>query len=383
MNGAVYLQSIGSQQIQQYLKDLGQKQLWSDIQTNPELLKLAKSPLFLTMLAVAYQGQPIQDIESLFNAYIHKQLYNPNYKGTYQPGEKHSAEKTLHYLGWLANQLQERKETEFLIETLQPDWLEAKQRIKNYKLTVGLAIGLMNGLTVGIAFGRVVGLGFGITFGLGIGLFFGLNAGLSDIQPKEQLKWSFRRSLIFGLGFGLFFGLILGLIVGLNSGLSSGLSSGLAFGLFFGLSSGLSNGLSSKAIEQKRIPNQGIKKSLWNGLIFGLSNGLFFGLSSGLFFGLSSGLVGGMLIGLIGRLGGGLFDAIQHFILRLFLTKNGDTPWNYAQFLEHAARHRFIQRTGGRYRFVHDLLRQHFAEMTPQQQAILAQGGDVTNQANP
>ncbi|MEL7331782.1 MAG: NACHT domain-containing protein, partial [Cyanobacteria bacterium J06560_2] len=32
LNGAVYLQSIESPQIQQYLKDLGQKQLWSDIQ---------------------------------------------------------------------------------------------------------------------------------------------------------------------------------------------------------------------------------------------------------------------------------------------------------------------------------------------------------------
>ncbi|MEL7226151.1 MAG: hypothetical protein AAGL17_15220, partial [Cyanobacteria bacterium J06576_12] len=54
-------------------------------------------------------------------------------------------------------------------------------------------------------------------------------------------------------------------------------------------------------------------------------------------------------------------------------TKSGDMPWNYAQFLEQATQYRFIQRTGGRYRFVHDLLRQHFTQITPTQQAKLTQ----------
>lgn len=52
-----------------------------------------------------------------------------------------------------------------------------------------------------------------------------------------------------------------------------------------------------------------------------------------------------------------------HSHLRLLLTKSGNTPWNYARFLDHAVKHRFIQRTGGRYRFVHDLLQKHFAAM--------------------
>jgi len=53
--------------------------------------------------------------------------------------------------------------------------------------------------------------------------------------------------------------------------------------------------------------------------------------------------------------------------------KKGSIPWNFKLFLEHATQHRFIQRTGGRYRFIHDLLREHFAQMTPQQMALLAQ----------
>jgi hypothetical protein len=59
----------------------------------------------------------------------------------------------------------------------------------------------------------------------------------------------------------------------------------------------------------------------------------------------------------------GLDAVIQHISLRLVLYRNGYIPWNYAKFLDHAAKHRFIQRVGGRYRFMHDLLRKHFAQM--------------------
>ena len=67
---------------------------------------------------------------------------------------------------------------------------------------------------------------------------------------------------------------------------------------------------------------------------------------------------------LIGMILGGFGIVIQHFALRLVLYRNGYIPWNYAKFLDHAAKHRFIQRVGGRYRFMHDLLRKHFAQMT-------------------
>ena len=134
LNGAIYLQAVGSQQIQQYLQDLGRELLWEGIQADPELLKLARSPLFLTMLVIAYQGQPIRDTSSLFHAYIRKQLHEPSNQGTYKPGKAMSPEQTLHYLSWLARQLNQRNETEFLIENLQPDWLENKQQQRTYRI---------------------------------------------------------------------------------------------------------------------------------------------------------------------------------------------------------------------------------------------------------
>ena len=142
LNGAIYLQAVGAQQIQQYLKNLGREQLWHDIQNDPDLLQLAESPLFLTMLVIAYQGQPIRDTEALFNAYIYKQLHDLSHQGIYKPGKEKSPQQTLRYLIWLARQLSERKETEFLIENLQPDWLVTKLQRQVYRLIAGLFFGL-------------------------------------------------------------------------------------------------------------------------------------------------------------------------------------------------------------------------------------------------
>ncbi len=52
--------------------------------------------------------------------------------------------------------------------------------------------------------------------------------------------------------------------------------------------------------------------------------------------------------------------AIRHFVLRVILWFNGYAPWNYAKFLDYCTNRLFLQRVGGGYRFIHDLLRQHF-----------------------
>jgi hypothetical protein len=101
---------------------------------------------------------------------------------------------------------------------------------------------------------------------------------------------------------------------------------------------------------------------LFSGLFVGLLVGLFVGLIFGLIFGLFSGLFFGLIGGLSGGLSGGLETVTQHGGLRIVLYNSGVAPWNYARFLTHAENHRFIQRVGGRYRFVHDLLRKRFAE---------------------
>lgn len=406
LRGVISIQPLELAQIRQYLGDLNQTPLLEAIERQPELLELAQLPLSLVMLVVAYDGQAIRDQAALFDAYIQKRLHDPDSQGAYRPGREKTPEQTQRYLCWLAKQLEQRHETEFLIENLQPSWLDSDWQRRLYRLTAGAILGLIGGVSSWLIFvlifrlsgGLSSGLSDGLSFGLICGLICGLIGGLSEIQPVGNLKWRPFRELILGPLLGLILGLISGLII-------QWFIIAFTVGLSFAMSFVLIGGLSDEPIQAKTSPNQGIRRSLQNVLTFGVTSGLISGLVSGLIgglmglvfglngwsiselifalkggliFGLLGGLFGGMFGGLFGTLSfglvfGGLQPAIQHFVLRILLTTEDNTPWNYERFLEHAVKHRFIQRNGGRYRFIHSLLRKHFAQMTPQQQSALAQ----------
>ncbi len=71
------------------------------------------------------------------------------------------------------------------------------------------------------------------------------------------------------------------------------------------------------------------------------------------------GMAGALLLGF---LQGGGQACVQHLCLRLVLTcSEGKIPWNYARFLNYCAERRLLHRIGGRYRFVHRELLDHFA----------------------
>ena len=375
LNGAIYLQELDDDQIQSYFKVSNREHLWDTLKNQPMLLELARSPLFLLMFVVAYQGQPIQTIDELLDLYIEKQLGDLNNQGTYPPGKSPSAEKTHHYLSWLANRMERLSATEYLIEEMQPSWLSPTyQRL--YKIFFGLIVGLISGLLFGAVFGEH-GLIFGLLFGLGYGYNIELN---SAIKPADKIVWLTHRSLgggVFnGVRDGLLFGLAIGsiniLLKGLPGGLN-GLFNGLLNGMLVGLLNGLHCGLTSLNIEGKSVPNQGVRKSLQTFLIlflfaqivFVLFDALLLTLFTGQPINLRSGLFFVPFIGLIFLIFGGFNLGpgviIQHYTLRLLLAKEGSFPWDCVRFLDHAVKHRFIQRVGGRYRFMHDLLRKNFA----------------------
>ncbi|MFG6105412.1 NACHT domain-containing protein [Leptothoe sp. EHU-05/26/07-4] len=390
LNGAVYLEALKEDQIRQYFEELNRLSLWGNIRGNAALLELAQNPLFLFMLVVAYQGNPIRNEQELFDAYIEKQLHKPSNQGTYGLGKEPHPQQTRHYLAWLAKQLENIRETEFLIESLQPTWLSSPLQRKHYRLTLSLIYGLMGWLLASPLCVFVLMLSpenepieISIIGGLCLGLTVGWATGVKRwqstifIQPSGYIRWSLHQAR----GRRLNFWLILMFSVLLMQRLANGWTPTLIIlstiqMLIFDLLGVLFLGTYTVPIKEKNIPNQGIFKGLRNtlvfGLFFGLVVGLFWGLigiSAGFFFGRSLfGLAVGLFFGLIF---GGFFGAtfargdavLQHLILRILLTHNGDTPWNYARFLDHAVKHRFIQRTGGRYRFVHDLLRKHFAAM--------------------
>lgn len=288
-------------------------------------------------------------------------------------------------------------------------------------ILIGLLFGLLGGLLGGLLDGLIYlgllgGLLGGLISGLGAGLISGLTGGFLSglligkpvgITLTDELVWSWR-SLRRGLLakrhmyttlrvmalIGLLDGLISGLNVGLGyagsgvlswmllqswlhdglrAGLRDGLRAGLGVGLSFWFLLGLFQGVSSETIEDHHrvVPNQGIRRSAHNSLVFGListaivwsisglSVGLISGPSVGLISGLSVGLSAGLLAGL---LNGGL-ACLRHGVIRLLLWRSQAIPWNYPRFLDDAAERILLRKVGGGYIFVHRLLLEYFASL--------------------
>jgi predicted NACHT family NTPase len=387
LNGAICLQPLTNAQVGRYLADVNHAGLWQVISDDIELLELVRTPLLLSITILVSEEISIEQwqqltstfdrIQYLLSAYVRQMLTREIDTKAYIKHEPPSSRQTRLWLVWLAQQLLNESKAEFLLEEMQPDWL----RNKRHKWMYRQLVGLIGGLILGGGHGLIVGGGRGLIAGLIVGLYGYLIAARlpSKIATIETIKWSwkkFRNGLIYGLITGLIGGFILALfsllflvLLGLITG-SQGLAwanlglfgrlflvliGGPILGLINGLINGLIKGLSSSVIENKIIPNQGIWKTIAHTVTFGL----IFGLIGGLIGKLVGGLIGGLMGGL---LGGGL-ACTKHFILRLILYRNGYIPWNYARFLNYCTERLFLQRVGGRYRFIHKLVQDHFAQM--------------------
>jgi hypothetical protein len=103
------------------------------------------------------------------------------------------------------------------------------------------------------------------------------------------------------------------------------------------------------------------RNAIFEALIVGLNVALLVALLGALFGGPFVGLFSGLFVGLIsGRHAGGT-ACVKHFVLRLWLIRNGSTPWNYVRFLDHAAERILLRKVGGGYVFLHRMLLEYFA----------------------
>jgi hypothetical protein len=403
-----------------------QKLLEETEEGEPGLLRV---PLFVTLAARAYNPQqPFQTKAELLQQYVDRQLL-PDVRQSdrrkelqqrqwaYQTWEQEPDWRQIQRpLSWVARQLQQHNRVELLIEHIQPTWLETRKLQHYYQLLVGLIVGLIFGLIVGpifgLSLGPIMGLIAGSVFGLIAGLSLGLILGQQDIALVEAFKLSMsqklRLAILSSLKLGLSMGLRGGLVVGLSSGLRIGLGlrGGLSVGLSVGLSGWLINGLIfgliwglivgsivglKQELKLRSHPNQGIWNSLqslgWTtGLSFPLGFMFIFGttklpmiiadhmmqgggageISEALWIALpqfvAPGMFGALLFGF--SVGGGV-PCIQHLCLRFVLWQSGIAPWNLARFLQYCTERKLLQQVGGRYRFLHRELLEHFAHVTP------------------
>ncbi len=301
---AIYIRSLTLEQVCRYLDnaDADLTGLRALIAEDTALQELAKSPLMLHIMTLAYQRVAVEDLpkfevleerrKQLFDDYIEKMFHRPNRR---KIKKIYSEAQTKRWLIWLAQRMIQQSQTVFLIGKMQPYWLDNRRHKLIYWLIGLLPFWLIFGLFIGLS-GELIGA-------LIIGLIFGL------LQLNQEIN---------------------------NPEIE---------------------------IEIKTSPNQGIWESLQGAVIVGLSVGLSVGLIVGLNRGFREGLMAGLIGVLLGGLKPGGRVCIQHFTLRLILYFNNYIPWNYAHFLNYATDRIFLQKVGGGYIFIHRMLMEHFAQM--------------------
>lgn len=379
---ALYLKALTLSQVFDYLDSLetdmsGLRHL---IATDEALQALARSPLNLNLMAIAYQGTATTDLphantleerrSQLFNTYIRRMFNRPSRLSRFQP---YSPEETIAWLRQLAQQLIKESQTVFLIEHLQSNWLPKSVDQIYYKLVFPLLFGFVFGflwLIQSLILQTERPFVSALLSGLIITIIMGIDGG--RIMPVENLRWSWTnakknlpKAALYTLAFMVFFVAIFTLLGGTEF-----IPAALFFGLIYGLLFGVAGAFQGSNVTSKIEPNQGIGQSVKNSLIFGPCVGLVVGVlvtlalkfmgfpvtfayyfQNTLFFTLAALLLGG------GK------AAIQHLVLRYLLYRRHQMPWNYARFLDYACDRIFLQKVGGGYIFIHRLLLEHFAKL--------------------
>ena len=285
LHDAVRVQSLSDAQIDAYLASLGPcvAPVQAALHADPTLRSLLDTPLMLHIITLTYAGQlddalqtlgsPEERRSQLFAAYIQRMFERGPAKQPY------SMDQTMRWLKWLAWQMRQHDQTIFFLERMQPDWLPSRMR---WLPTIGLA--LFVAFVSGIFFGLGTYFGNGVMNGLLIGIsncvLMGIHAAYArEITCVEVVQWSWKRRP--DTPYSPLAGMIYGLIGGCLGGQVSGWQVGVVVGLGICLLYWLIDRLTHSEIETKTVPNQGIRRSARNGIIFGLIGGLVIGLAGG------------------------------------------------------------------------------------------------------
>lgn len=417
LNGSLRLQPLEIAQVQAYFERMGRQDILTALQDSQGLGALAQPredadgsllsiPLFVQILVIAYQSdKKITTKLALLEAYITQRLSVEQRTTDRQLAKKkllkirwahESIQKepdereTKRYLSWLAVKLNENAiPNVFLIEQMQPSWLETKAQRQQYHIFSFLLVFMLLSFPVFLAIGLAGSFAVGSVFGAFVS-FLSIVIGIPDnwdkIKPVEKVqlplryapKRKFATDVLRGLPFLVLSTLLLGPVAGLCFSLVSqqnispiwclilGNLSVLVFFLISYLIAHMKNEL-----EVRDTPNQGILSSTKNSFLSILFVSLVFvllGLVLDQSFKIDdASAVGSILCILIappfGFIVFGGFPVVQHGVVRFLLHRQGHIPHNYAQFLRYTTERRLTQQIGGRFRFIHRELLDHFAAM--------------------
>jgi hypothetical protein len=212
LNGAICLEPLGSEEVGKYLAAGGAKLavLSEAIVSDAVLQEVAQTPLMLSIMSLACQGAEtrefaVQEGDSVEER--RKQIFRLYVKQMFQPKGRASLafpkEKTIGWLSWLAQKMRQHSQSVFIVEALEPRWLDKRAEWAAYGTAAALSFGVIFALTCGLMGGLLggalrVGLIDGLIVGLIGGLSIGVGAGLVhwwDSSPKNGwpilLIWTF------------------------------------------------------------------------------------------------------------------------------------------------------------------------------------------------
>jgi hypothetical protein len=242
--GAIEIQPLTSDQVTKYFMGLGKEMtgIQKVLEYDAVLRELAETPLFLSIMTLAYRATNFTNIlvsqnmeeqrKHLFDTYIERMFTRPERS----KNEQFKKQDVLHYIPWLAHKMIRHNQVPFLLEHIQPDWLNQKKQIRDYRLMSRLFFGLLVVLLV-----KLIMIG-GQMGGLGVGLSGGLISALIVGEARIGLMRDLCDA-IFGVLVRLLAVLLVGLLAVLLVGLLFDLSRGLIVSLIFGFLGGILSGL--------------------------------------------------------------------------------------------------------------------------------------------
>lgn len=410
------VQPLTDAQIAAYLTGGGERlaALHAVVDADANLRDVLRTPLMLRLVTQTYayvspnEIPPVGDhdswVQQLFQDYVRRMLQRQR---QLEEEAAYAPEEIEHYLAWLAWQMRLHGLKDLYLWRMQPDWLPDQRARRRYEERVALfdtlslllgaavVIGLLYLLagTWGVVVVGVLG-GFGQAFRGSPPIIRLTDFDSESISPVAALRWSWNGAVLGGLTGGVFGGLGCGLVIGLpglllSGGPAPGEVALLLFGSLFGLLGLLLGGTTRGEIADRdsRTPDEAIRRSLRSsragGLLGCLMGALVGGLLGVLFREMGfnsldvvwSGLLGLSAFAVIGGLLGltllGGRSVVKHRALRRTLQRAGLLPRNLVPFLDYCAGYILLDKVGGGYRFIHDVLRDYFADLYIRRQPVL------------
>lgn len=406
LQNSVGLQPLNDRQIETYLTQFQLSTVCGSVQASPQLQDLLRKPLFLAVFGFVApefdfsewqrHATDAERIEYLFDRYwdvaMDRALVDAKSQDwgilskTYGKRALPHCKKVQRVIVFAAKAMEQKSQTELLIERMQPVWLRNKCQRWEYQIIVGLIAGMISAVISAVIMGVILGVTAGVILGTTIGVAIGIRIAGIEINPVEAIQipisCKVRQKILLSLSTTLVFGSISWFICGLILALTYKLSINLIYWQFFGLIYYLFFWLIFELlpelktdIEYRIAPNEGLKNSRHNMLILtviALTTAIpfklvleHFSISTVPFHHLIRGFVAGFLPSLIvfTFLSGGGEALLQHIALRIVLKWNGYAPYRYDKLLDYCTERLLLQRIGGRYRFMHKLLQEHIAKM--------------------